>query len=129
MAKKYSTDPSAAQNGGNLGVFGPGDMIAAFPTGTGAEAGRDLAAGRDELRLSHHPALAVRGSEEGFRRAVPASAVRIADSTYMAQLATSANVQVKDNAPAAIKEAVKDQPKHRKDKTVLATYKGGRDRS
>ena len=51
--------------------------------------------------------------------------MRIADSTYTAQLATSANIQLKDNAPAAIKDAVKDMPKHRKDNTVLATYKGG----
>ena len=43
----------------------------------------------------------------------------------MAQLATTGNVQVKDNAPAAMKDAVKDQAKHRKDNTALATYKGG----
>ncbi|HTI63050.1 MAG TPA: hypothetical protein VL524_06030, partial [Gemmatimonadaceae bacterium] len=35
------------------------------------------------------------------------------------------NVQVKDNAPAAIKEAAKDPTKHRDDKGTLATFKGG----
>src|SRR5262249_35501227 len=45
--------------------------------------------------------------------------------TYMAQLATSGNVQVKDNAAATIKDAVKDVKKHAKDNTALATYKGG----
>jgi hypothetical protein len=43
----------------------------------------------------------------------------------MAKLSTDANVQVKDNAPATIKNAVKEMAKHRADKGTLATFKGG----
>ena len=37
----------------------------------------------------------------------------------------TAKIQVKDNAPAAIKEAAKEPAKHRTDKATLATFKGG----
>ena len=36
MVKKYSTDPGAAQNNGNYGVFEKQAMVAAFSNGTAA---------------------------------------------------------------------------------------------
>jgi hypothetical protein len=51
--------------------------------------------------------------------------MRVKDSTWVAGIESSANIQVKDNAPAAIKEAVKNEAKHRTDRSALATFKGG----
>jgi PPIC-type PPIASE domain len=126
MAKKYSTDPSAQQNSGNLGVFGPGDMIAAFQSATAALKPGEISQ-PVETSFGYHiiQRLPYAEAKADFATRYSASAVRIADSTYMAQLATSGNVQIKDNAPAMMKDAVKDQSKHRKDNAALATFKGG----
>jgi hypothetical protein len=126
MAKKLSTDPSAKQNGGNLGVFAPGDMIPAFQTATAALKPGEISQ-PVETNFGYHiiQRLPYAEAKTDFTARYSSAAVRIADSTYMAQLATTGNVQVKDNAPAAMKDAVKDQAKHRKDNTALATYKGG----
>ncbi len=53
------------------------------------------------------------------------NAGRSAADAYVAKAESTSNVQVKDNAPSAIKDAVKDETKHRNDKSVLASYTGG----
>ena len=53
------------------------------------------------------------------------AAVQKADSIYLVGLDKSANIEVKTNAPALAKSSVGDPVKHRKDNTVLASYKGG----
>ena len=126
MVKKYSSDPSAAQNSGNLGVFQKGEMIPAFSMATAALKPGEISQ-PVETSYGYHiiERLPYADVKTEFASRYSATAVKVADSTYMADLATSGNVQVKDNAPSAIKDAVKDQAKHRKDNTALATYKGG----
>jgi len=126
MAKKYSTDPSAAQNNGNLGVFEKGIMIPAFSTATAALKPGEISQ-PVETNFGFHiiQRLSYADAKNDFSAKFSQTAVRVADSTYMAQLATSENLQVKDNAATMIKDAVKDVPKHRNDKTVLATAKAG----
>jgi hypothetical protein len=53
------------------------------------------------------------------------AALNRADSVYLAGVDKSANIEVKSNAPALAKSAVTDPVKHRKDNSVLATFKGG----
>lgn len=126
MVKKYSADPSAAQNKGNMGVFAPGDMVPSFYAGTAALKPGDISQ-PVESQFGYHIIQRLPYSEAKAEFAARYSqvAVRIADSTYMAELATAGNVQVKDNAPASMRDAVKDQSKHHADKTAIATYKGG----
>jgi peptidyl-prolyl cis-trans isomerase D len=50
---------------------------------------------------------------------------QVAESTYIAQAQTAANVKIKDDAPAAVKEMAKDPLDHRNDKQVVATFSGG----
>jgi hypothetical protein len=126
MAKKYSGDPGVAQNNGNYGVFERSAMVPQFSNATAALKPGEISQ-PVESQFGYHiiQRLTYAEAKADFAQHYSASAVRIADSTYMAQLATTSNLQVKDNAPALMKDALKDQSKHRKDNTVLATYKGG----
>lgn len=126
MAKKYSTDPTAAQNSGNLGVFTKGTMIAAFSTATAAlkpgEISRPI-----ETQYGFHiiQRLPYADAQKDFAAQYAQAATRVADSTYMAQTEANTTLQVKDNAPTLIKAAAKEAAKHRTDKATLATFKGG----
>lgn len=126
MAKKYSTEPGAAQSGGNLHVFPKGAMIPAFYDAVLAlkpgEVSQPI-----ETNFGYHiiQRLTWADAQKDFSTEYVTTAKHIADSTYMAQLESGANVQVKDNAATAVKDAAKEPSKHRKDNSTLATYKGG----
>ena len=126
MVKKYSTDPTAAQNQGGLGVFPRGTMIAAFSTATAALKPGEISQ-PVETQYGFHiiQRLPYSDAQKDFVAQYSQAATRIADSTYMAQQEASYNLQVKDNAPAAIKTAAKEPAKHHDDKGTLATFKGG----
>jgi hypothetical protein len=126
MAKRYSTDPTAKQNSGNLGVFPAGAMIAAFSNAT-----KSLKPGEIsqpvETQYGFHiiqrmPYADV--AKEYAQQYAPA-AKHIADSTYLANLENNAAVEVKDNAPSTIKDIAREPAKHRSDKGTLASFKGG----
>lgn len=126
MVKKYSTDPTAAQNNGYLGVWPKGRMIPAFDNATQALKPGEISQ-PIETNFGYHiiQRMPYADVQKDFAAQYAQSSVRVADSSYVAQLESSANVQVKDNSPAAIKEAAKDPTKHRSDKSTLATFKGG----
>jgi parvulin-like peptidyl-prolyl cis-trans isomerase-like protein len=126
MVKKYSTDPTAAQNNGYLGVWSKGRMIPAFDNATQALKPGEISQ-PIETNYGYHiiQRMPYADVQKDFAAQYAQSSVRVADSTYVAQIESSANVQVKDNSPAAIKEAAKDPTKHRDDKSTLATFKGG----
>ena len=126
LAKKYSSDPTAKQNAGNLGVFPAGAMIAAFSNATKALKPGDISQ-PIETQFGYHiiqrmPYADV--AKEYAAQYAPA-AKHIADSTYLADLEKTSNVQVKDKAAASIKDAAREPAKHRNDKGTLASYKGG----
>jgi peptidyl-prolyl cis-trans isomerase D len=50
---------------------------------------------------------------------------QVAESTYIAQAQTAANVKLKSDAAATMKTVAKDPMAHRKDNTAIATYSGG----
>lgn len=126
MVKKYSSDPTAPQNNGYLGVWPRGRMVPAFDAATAALKPGEISQ-PVETQFGYHiiQRLPYADAQKDFAAEYAQSSVRVADSTYIAQLESGANVQVKDNAPAAIKEAAKDPTKHRDDKGTLATFKGG----
>jgi peptidyl-prolyl cis-trans isomerase D len=126
LAKKYSTDPTAAQNGGNLGVFPAGQMIQPFYDATKALKPGEISQ-PIETQFGFHiiQRLPYADAAKDYGPQYVQIAKHIADSSYIATLESSANVQVKDNAPAAIKEAAREPAKHRSDKGTLATFKGG----
>ena len=126
MAKKYSSEPAAQQSGGSLGVFTKTTMIPAFSAATAALEPGEISQ-PVETNFGFHiiQRMTYADAQKDFAAQYSLSAKHVADSAYMAQLEASSDIQVKDNAPAAIKAAAKEATKHRKDNTTLATYKGG----
>lgn len=126
MAKKYSTDPTAAQNGGNLGIFPAGAMIAPFYNATKAlkpgEISQPIETQYGFHIIQRMPYADV--SKEYVAQYAPA-AKHVADSSFLANLETNSAVQVKDNAASTIKDVAKEPNKHRADKGTLASFKGG----
>jgi peptidyl-prolyl cis-trans isomerase D len=125
MAKKYSQD-NTAQRGGDLGVFPRGMMVKPFGDAVAALKPGQISP-LVETEYGYHiiqrstwdQAKAQYGSQAGSRGR------QVAESTYIAQAEKEADVKAKDNAAATVKAVAKDPMEHRKDKTVIATYKGG----
>jgi hypothetical protein len=126
MVKKYSSDPTAAQNKGSLGVFTKQTMVPAFSAATAALKPGEISQ-PVETQFGFHiiQRLPYADAKNEFGAQYAQSAVRTADSSYVAQTETAANVQIKDNAPATVKTVVKEPAKHRTDNGTLVTYKGG----
>ncbi len=126
MADKYSGDPGVKTNHGNYGVFERGAMVPQFSDATAAIKPGEISQ-PVESQFGYHiiQRLTYAEAKTDFAAKYTEAAQKIADTTYMAQLGKSANIEVKEGAAAALKLAVKDQAKHRNDKTAAATYKGG----
>jgi hypothetical protein len=126
LAKKYSTDPTAAQNQGKLGVFSKPEMIAAFSNATAALKPGEISQ-PIETNFGYHiiQRLPYADVKDEFIQKYSQSAARIASTGYLAQAESGAKIQVKDNAAATMKSVAKEANKHRDDKTTLATFNGG----
>jgi PPIC-type PPIASE domain len=126
MAVKYSNDPTAKQNKGNLGVFPKGNMVQAFYDATAALKPGEISK-LVETNFGFHiiQRLSYADAQKDFGAQYAQVSAHKADSVYLAQATTSSDIQVKDNAPAAIKEVARETAKHRSDKSTLATFKGG----
>ncbi|HEY4133078.1 MAG TPA: peptidylprolyl isomerase [Gemmatimonadaceae bacterium] len=126
LVKKYSSDPTAGQNSGSLGVFPKGMMIAAFSQATEALKPGEISQ-PVETQYGYHIIQRLPYAEvaKDYNAQYSQTAARTAADAYVAKAESTSNVQVKDNAPSSIKDAVKDQSKHQNDKGVLATYNGG----
>jgi parvulin-like peptidyl-prolyl isomerase len=126
MVKKYSTDPGAAQNKGNYGVFEKQAMVAPFSNGTAALKPGEISQ-PVESQFGFHiiQRLTYAEVKNDFAAKYTQAAARIASTTYLAQAETAAKIQVKDNAPATMKTVAKEAAKHTTDRTVLATFTGG----
>jgi hypothetical protein len=128
MAEKYSSDPSGKGRGGNLGVYEKASMVPPFSNGVAALKPGEIGPSLVESSYGFHivqrlPFDQVDKSE--YAQKYSGAAVNKADSAYLAGLDKTAGVELKTNAPALAKGSVTDPVKHRKDNTVLATYKGG----
>jgi PPIC-type PPIASE domain len=126
MAKKYSSDAGSARQGGNLGVFPRremvpqfGDAVAALKPGEISKLVETQYGYHIIQRLTYAQAKAEYDSE--FARIASSKA----EQAYVAQLDSSASIQVKPGAATTAKVAAADPSSHRKDNTVLASYKGG----
>jgi peptidyl-prolyl cis-trans isomerase D len=128
MAEKYSSDPSAKGRGGNLGVYEKGGMVPPFSNGVAALKPGQIGPSLIESTYGFHivqrlPFDQVDKSE--YAQKYSGAAVNKADSIYLAGLDKTAGVEVKSNAAPVAKSSVSDPVKHRKDNSVLATFKGG----
>src|ERR1041385_143881 len=126
LAKKYSRDPPAAQNRGSLGVFGKTTMVKPFYDATAALKPGEISK-LVETQFGFHiiQRLPYAEAQKDFSQQYAGISARTADSAFQTQTENAAKIQLKDNAPAAIKEAAKEPAKHRTDKSTLATFAGG----
>ena len=127
MAAKYSNDPTAKQNKGYLGVFPKGNMVQPFYDATAALKPGEVSK-LVETQFGFHivQRLPYADAQKDFAQQYAAISAHKADSTYLAQTETSANIQLKDNAAASIKEAARDPSKHRTDKAHARHVQGRR---
>src|SRR5690349_5177456 len=128
MAEKYSSDPSAKGRGGSLGVYEKGAMVPPFANGVAALKPGQIGPQLVESNYGFHivQRLPFDQIDKGeYAQKYSGAAIQKADSVYLVGLDKSANIEVKTNAPALAKSSVGDPVKHRKDNTVLASYKGG----
>jgi PPIC-type PPIASE domain len=126
IAGQTNDDPSAKQQGGNLGLFPRGQMVKEFEQAVlGLQPGQ--ISQPVETQFGFHiirrtPFSEVR-SEVG--PAMQQRATQVADSTFVANREAGAQVELKDNAVQVARAVVADLEGHREDKTVLATMKIG----
>ena len=125
LAKKYSQDNTAAR-GGDLGVFARGGMVKPFGDAVAALKPGEISP-VVETEFGYH--ILQRDTwdqaKASFAQQVAGRSRQVAESTYIAQAQTAANVKLKDDAGATMKVVTKDPLGHRNDNTVVATYNGG----
>jgi len=126
MVKKYSTDPGAAQNNGNYGVFGKGDMVPQFSnailTLKPGEISQPVESQYGFHIIQRLPYAQVKN--EYAQKFAPASQA-LATKNYITQAESTAKIQVKDNAVATMKTVAREPNKHHTDHATLATFNGG----
>jgi hypothetical protein len=126
LAGQKNDDPTAKQQGGNLGLFPRGTMVKEFEQALlGLQPGQ--ISPLVETQFGYHiirraPFSEVRGE---IGTAMQRRATQVADSTFVANLEAGAEVELKNDAAAVARAVVADLDAHREDKTVLATTKIG----
>jgi hypothetical protein len=121
MANKYN-QPQAAGPGGDLGVFPKEQMVPEFGNALAALKPGEISQpvrsqfGYHLIRRSTYDEV-----KEQFAGMNNQGAQRVGESTYVANLTTSAKVVVKPNAPAVVKAIAAAPDAHKDDKTVIAT--------
>jgi peptidyl-prolyl cis-trans isomerase D len=126
MVKKYSTDPGAAQNSGNYGVFKKGMMVPQFSnaivTLKPGEISQPVESQYGFHIIQRLPYAQVKNE---FAQQYAQASQDIAMKSYLAQAESTSKIQVKDNAVATMKAVARDPNKHQNDHSTLATFNGG----
>ncbi|HEY0969980.1 MAG TPA: peptidylprolyl isomerase [Gemmatimonadales bacterium] len=127
MARRHSTDPGSAAQGGDLGVFEPAGMVPEFARGVAAlEPGQisQPVLSPFGYHIIMRTPFAEVNSEQYSMLATRRKAM-VAESTYVANLKQGAKLTVRPNVAKTVKEVAQDPDAHRKDRTVLATSSKG----
>jgi parvulin-like peptidyl-prolyl isomerase len=126
MVKKYSTDPGAAQNNGNYGVFGKADMVPQFSNAiVNLKPGEISQPVESQFGFHIIQRLPYAQVKNDFAQKYAPASQAVAMKAYVAQAESAAKIQVKDNAVATIKTVAREPNKHRTDNSTLATFTGG----
>ena len=125
MAKKHSQDGSAG-NGGDLGLFPRGQMVAEFEQGVRALKPGEVS-GLVRSQFGYHIIKRSPFEEvkEQFSQAYFQSQRTAANTTYVAKVRDAAGITIKPNAAKSLKELAADFDGRKNDRTVVATSKSG----
>jgi peptidyl-prolyl cis-trans isomerase D len=125
MAKRYSQD-NTAPKGGDLGVFPRGMMVKPFADAVAALKPGEISP-VIETQYGYH--IVQRSTWDQAKAQYLTQAQgrgrQVAESTYIAQAQSAANVKLKSDAAATMKAVAKDPMAHRHDNGTVATYAGG----
>ncbi len=122
VAKSKSMDRQSAMQGGSLGSFARGAMVPQFEQALLALKPGEISP-VIETQYGYHIIRRPLFSEVRTQiiTAAQQRGAQNAESTYVASLEKSANVQVKPGMAATVRAVVENPNAHREDKTVLAT--------
>ncbi|MBA3889626.1 MAG: peptidyl-prolyl cis-trans isomerase [Gemmatimonadaceae bacterium] len=126
MAARYTTEPGGGERGGMLGVYPRQMMVPQFSDAVAAlQPGQISPVFETQFGFHIAQRLPYALARDQFAEQYGQSSMQRAESTYLAGLATTARVSVKDDAPAQLKRAAADFDKSLGSDDVLATYQGG----
>jgi peptidyl-prolyl cis-trans isomerase D len=125
MAQKYGQDGTKAR-GGDLGVFGKGQMVPDFEKGVIALKPGEVS-GLVQSPFGYHIIKRETWAEAraAFSAKFDSVATMAAESTFLANIEKNAKVEVKPGAAKIVKALAEDVDGYRNDNTVLATSSGG----
>jgi PPIC-type PPIASE domain len=113
LARQYSQDPGSAEFGGDLGVFGPGDMVGAFEDAAYAlDVGQvsdlvDTPFGVHVIRLDSREDPDFEAGKEGYRQRIVMDRLRTSDSLFLSGIEEQVPVSVAEDAPEINREIAK----------------------
>ncbi|MGQ0767263.1 MAG: peptidylprolyl isomerase [Gemmatimonadota bacterium] len=125
LAAQHGSDATKDQ-GGDLGLFGPGDMVPDFERGIKAlqpgQIGPLLRTqfGYHIVRRSTYGEV-----EEAFKQRWIQRSRQVSESTFISNLETGGKVELKPTLARTVKAVAADPAAHERDRTVVATSKLG----
>lgn len=135
LAREYSQDPGSAENGGDLGFFGRGQMVAPFEAAAFAlDVGEvsnvvETPFGFHIIKLEERKLPPFGEIRDEFRAAVVNQRLAEASSNYIDRLTAPRNVTVQDGAAAVARDLARKPATRlsgRAASRTLVTYEGGK---
>lgn len=134
LARQHSADPGSAAQGGDLGFFGRGRMVAPFeevafrlqPGQVGPVVESPF--GYHVIQVTDRRQPELGAQREEFRQFLVQRAAQTAEQRFVDSLATAGQLQLRPGGPQAIREIATQSDERlrgRAGERVLATYRGG----
>ncbi|HJP84997.1 MAG TPA: peptidylprolyl isomerase [Gemmatimonadaceae bacterium] len=127
LATANSQDQGSARQGGNLGVFPPGQMVPEFERALVALKPGEISP-VIETQYGYH--IIRRPTYDQIKAQLGQAALQrstfVAESTYLAKLEQAGKIEVKKDAVATVRALGNDPDAYRNDNTVLATSTAGK---
>lgn len=134
LASEYSADPGSAAQGGDLGFFGRGDMVAPFEEAAFAlEPGEvsdvvESPFGLHVIKLEERRMPDFEEVRDQFRQQVLMTRMQAAESTFVSGITDPLDVQIQDGASDVVRELARDPERElgrRAANRALVSWQGG----
>lgn len=126
MVRRHSNEPGAAERGGDLGAFSREEMVKPFSDAVAALRPGEIS-NPVETQYGYHiiqrPTYA--SARAAYDQVFAQRSAQSAESVYVARIDQEANIQVRSNAAALAKGAVRELAANRTSTDVMATFRNG----